>query len=115
MSWQHEITQSGVGSSPVFKPATNVSPFQITLQTLVTGSATYTVQYTKDNVDAPGYSPAAGHWVAIPAMSAATTSIEASLISPVTGIQVVQSAGAGSVVLQIVQAGERGFGPQAVT
>lgn len=115
MSFQHEITQAGVGSSPVFKPNTNLLPFQITLQTVVTGTVTYTVEYTKDNVHLRSYDPSAGNWVGKTGMVDATGNVEGTFISPVTGIRVVQSAGSGSVVLQIVQAGDTGLTPQVVT
>jgi hypothetical protein len=82
-----------------------ISPFNVTLQAIVTGTVSYDVQYTKDDVFAVGYVPSTGQWTSITAMTAATTSVEATLISPVTAVRLVQNSGSGSVRLRILQAG----------
>lgn len=95
----------GEQSTPVCPLDWRITPFQITLQANVTGVATFTVEYTSDDVYAVGYNPATGLWFPVTDMSAASADASATLISPVTAIRMRQTAGAGSVQLRVVQAG----------
>lgn len=81
------------------------TPFQVTLQALVTGTVAYTARYTKDDPFAAGFDPATANWTSITGMIAATASAEATLISPVRAVQLTQASGSGSVILQVIQAG----------
>ena len=82
-----------------------LDPFSVTMRSTVTGTATYTVEYTTDDIWAPGYVPAAGNWSPFTAMSGSTVSAEATIVSPVTAIRLRQTLGNGSVALRVVQAG----------
>lgn len=82
-----------------------ISPFQVTLEAIVTGAATYTVEYTTDNPFAEDFDPATAHWIPVTNMTAAAADAEATLISPVRAIRMRQLTGAGSMELQITQAG----------
>lgn len=85
----------------------HLAPFQVTLQTIVTGTVNYEIQYTKDNVYATTFNPATAQWTSLTGMTGATANAEATLISPVTAVRILQNSGSGSVSLHILQAGIR--------
>ena len=84
-----------------------LNPFSVSLQTEVTGAATYTVEWTQDDIWADGYDPDAGTsvWNAVSGMSAETASATATFNEPVRAFRMRQTAGDGSVKLIIVQSG----------
>lgn len=98
----------GTVSSPVCPPDMYQHPFEISLSAVVTGVATYTVRYTLDDVFDPDFDPATANWTNVTGMDGATANANETLISPVRGIQLVQTDGDGSVQLRIVQAGVTG-------
>lgn len=105
---QQEITKGGgAGASAPHPLNIEISPFQVTLEAIVTGTINYNIQYTKDKVQAAGYVAASGNWRSLTGMTGATASAEATLISPVTAVRILQNSGAGSVTLQIIEAGFR--------
>lgn len=81
------------------------SPFQVTLMADVTGTVDYDLQYTQDDVYATGYDPASGNWTSIPDVTGATADAEATLISPITAVRILQNSGSGSVSCRVIQAG----------
>lgn len=94
-----------IKSSPVCPPDLYISPFQVTLRTKVTGAVVYDVRYTNDDVFSPTFDPTTADWTVVTGMDDAVANAEATLISGVRGIQLVQASGAGSVTLEIVQSG----------
>lgn len=82
-----------------------ISPFNVTLSCTVTGTATYTVQYTFDLIQADGYTPASGNWVDHPSLTAQTATKDSNLAYPATAVRIKQTAGNGSVRFTIIQAG----------
>lgn len=99
------LNTTGVSVSPVCPLDFRLTPFQVTLDADVTGAATYTVEYTSDDVFATTFNPATALWHPVTGMSGAAADAEATLISPVRGVRVNQTAGAGSVRLTVIQAG----------
>jgi hypothetical protein len=95
----------GVKNSAVCPMDLYISPFNVTLEAIVTGAVSYDVQYTKDDVYSPTFDATTAQWTSVTGMTAAVASAEATLISPVTAVRLVQNSGAGSVVLRILQAG----------
>lgn len=81
------------------------TPFNITVETTVQGTVAYSVEYTADDIRAPGWTEAGAKWLALTGMSAATAAAEATLISPVTCIRLIQASGTGSVEARIISAG----------
>jgi hypothetical protein len=71
----------------------------------VTGTITYTVQYTFDDVFAANYNPSSGNWVNHPTLTAQTTSKDSNIAYPVSGVRIISTAGTGSVTLTIIEAG----------
>jgi hypothetical protein len=95
----------GEQATPVCPPDIYLNPFNISLRADVTGVATYTVEWTNDDVFDPDFDPATAQWTAVVGMTDAVADANATLISPVRGIRMRQTAGAGSVNLAIVQSG----------
>jgi hypothetical protein len=79
------------------------------LNITVTGTITYTVQYTFDDVFASNYVASSGNWTNHPTLTAQTTSKDSNIAYPVRGIRITTSAGTGAVVLTIIQAGGGGL------
>jgi len=81
------------------------NPNNITLSVLVTGTATYTVQYTFDLVQASDWTAATGNWVDHPSLTAQTATKDSNLAYPATAVRIKQTAGSGSVRFTVIQAG----------
>lgn len=96
---------TGVGASGVFAPDNYVSPFNISLGVTVTGTVTYSVQYTFDDVFAGAFNPATANWVDHPSLTAKTASLDSNIAYPVQGIRLNVTIGPGSARLTIIQAG----------
>jgi hypothetical protein len=98
------ITQTGVGNSVPVPLDLYQRPFEVTLAVEVTGTVTYSVVWTTDDVwNVPAgslnWNPAASN------LTAATTSQVGSLISPVTAVQLQVTAGTGTAFMRVIQAG----------
>lgn len=96
---------AGPSQSPVCPLDLYLTPFQVTLQTIVQGTVDYTVRYTKDDVWASDFDPNTAQWVTVTGMTDATADDEETLISPVTAVQIILNSGTGSVQLRVIQAG----------
>jgi len=102
------LTITGVTQSPVYAPDVYISPFNLALSVVVTGTINYTVQYTFDDVFAPTYNPASGVWTNHPTLAAQAASLDSNIAYPVTGIRIVGNSGTGSARLTLIQAGISG-------
>ena len=100
------LSVTGVGNSNVFPVDTYVAPSNMGLAVVVSGTITYKVQYTFDNVFAQGYDPTAGTstWFDHPTLTG-STSANSNIAYPVTGIRLTTTAGSGTATLTIIQAG----------
>jgi hypothetical protein len=96
---------AAIKTSNVYPPDNMMTPFNVSIAVLVTGTATYTVQYTFDNVFASGYAPASGNWTDHPTLTTQTTTRDANVAYPVSGLRIRQTAGNGSVRCTFIQAG----------
>lgn len=102
-------TITGVGNSSVMAPDAYISPFSVAINVQVTGTVTYTVQYTFDNVFAAGYNPATGNWTNHAQLTAQTATKDANIAYPCTGIRLTTAGGStGTAVITIIQAGGGG-------
>lgn len=99
------VFTSGAGSSDMLPLDVYISPFHVTLDVVVTGVVDYTAQWTNDDIWAAGYNQAAGNWVDVTGLVTQTANTNATLISPVRAVRLVQNSGAGSAVLRATQAG----------
>lgn len=81
------------------------APTNITIRTTVVGTVAYNMQYTADDIRAPGWTEAGANWATLTGMAAAIAGAEATIISPITCLRLQLSTGTGSVSAAIVSAG----------
>lgn len=100
-------SQTGTGSSPVVAVSYFTNPFNIGLGAVLSGAATFTVQYSfEDPMDA-GYSASSATWFSVPNMSSLSASTAAALVIPCRAVRVTIASGTGTVTLYVQQAGTR--------
>jgi hypothetical protein len=99
------VTTSGVSTSSLIVPDYLISPFNIGLGVVVTGTATYTVQHTFDDPFASGFLASSATWFDHKDLVDQTTSEDGNYAFPVRAIRVNQTAGTGSTAMTVVQAG----------
>lgn len=101
------ISQTGVGTTNWIPMDYFRNPFNVGLGATVTGTATYTVEHTfqQPNTDPPT-TPA--RVFSHETLAGATVSDDGNYAFPVAAIRLNVTAGAGTVTLDIIQAGIRG-------
>lgn len=105
MSKPMSISTDGVSVSSVAGLCHYIAPFSASVFTTVTGTATYTLQYTNDNIQAAGFDPSTANWQSHPQMTGATVSGLVEFTAPVVAVRLNQTVGAGSVAGKVTQAG----------
>jgi len=104
-----DVTVTGVGVSNPIPMDQYLTPFNVGLgATINSGTATYTVQHTFDDVYASNYNPSTGTWFNQPDITAVTTNQDGNYAFPVSAIRLNVSASTGSVTLHVLQAGVTG-------
>lgn len=101
-----KITVTGVGTSNWIPVDYKQDPFSLSVGcVIVSGSATYTVEYTYDDVLDPAVtSPVA---FALSSVSAATTSKDGVISQPVRAVRLNTTAGTSPVVSLALMQGQR--------
>jgi hypothetical protein len=94
-------TLSAAGNSPALPLDYRVSPFEVTIETYLTGAANFTIQYTTDDL----LLGAPTNWINATGGTAVSANTEVTLISPVTAVRLVYNSGSGSVTMAVLQAG----------
>ena len=97
------LTTSGTSASSVAPLCHFVNRFNVSVNTVVTGSATYTLQFTADDPFASNFVPASANWKSHPSMTSATISDIVEFTAPVRAVRINQTAGAGSVSATVIQ------------
>jgi hypothetical protein len=98
---QQIATKTGTGSSNVLSMDTYISPFNVGFGVVATGTVTYTVQHTFDNVQ----TVASPTWFPHPTIADKTDNQDGNYAFPVAAIKVLVTAGAGTATLTVIQAG----------
>jgi hypothetical protein len=98
----------GATVSDVFIPDLHSTPFNIGFGVAVTGTVSYTVQHTFDDVFAATFNPATAVWFNHASVAAATANADGNYAYPVRGIRLRQNSGSGSCILKGAQAGRTG-------
>ncbi len=101
-----KISQTGVGTSNYIPVDVDVYFFLLTNSTVLTGTATYTIQATVDDVFAPDFNPSTADWLPLAgAFTNLTAGTRLNSGIPVTAVRLLVSSGSGTVVLSLRQAG----------
>ena len=100
------ITATGVSRSNVCAVDDFQTPFNVGIGAkLVSGSATFNIEYSMDDPMADGYTAAGATWYVATGFSGATASTGGALTVPCKAISINITANAGTVTATIIQAG----------
>jgi hypothetical protein len=104
---RQSLTLTATTAQRVVPIDTNKCPVNIGVAAIVTGTASYTLQHTFDDVFATGFTATGATWFNSTAtnMVAATSNQSGSYLYPVTALTLTVGSGAGSVNFVVVQAG----------
>lgn len=92
----------------------NAQPFQLTISVQVTGSVTYSVEYTYDDVfglpNPSSWSPTTPNPTVLtdPILDSVSTSGETTFDNPIAAWRVTYESGSGSLAIAAIQAGITG-------
>jgi hypothetical protein len=98
------VTVSSATTSATIPVDHRAQNFQIGMGAVVTGTATFTVEYTFD--DALGAAPVT--WFPHPTMTAVTANTSANVAFPISALRLNVAATTGSVTLTILQSSGQG-------
>ena len=100
-----DITKTGTGRSAICVVDDFQTPFNVGIAVSISDTATFTVEYSLDDPNAAGYSPATANWYVAPGFTSGSAAIAGALTIPCRAICLNVSASTGSVTAKIVQAG----------
>jgi len=95
-------TLTGVVNGAVVAVNLAVSPPNIGLAVIITGTITYSVQHTFDDIWDPAVTPI---WFNHPTMTGLTANADGNYISPPRGVRLITTAGTGTARLVLNQPG----------
>lgn len=98
---QQIATKTGTGSSNILPMDTYISPFNVGFGVVVTGTVTYSIQHTFDNVQ----TVASPVWFSHPTIAAKTDNQDGNYAFPVAAIKVLVTSGSGTATATVIQAG----------
>lgn len=101
------ITRSvtGAGSTTPIPVDTYICPTNIGVGVKITGSVTYTVQHTFDDVFAADFNPATATWYNHPTLTG-SANLDGNYAFPVTAIRVTNAGGStGTTAITVIQSG----------
>ena len=99
------LTTSGVSVSAVCPLDLHTAPGNTALGVVITAPATYTVQYTYDDVYSPTFNPGAATWFPHATLVALSANGDGNFAFTPRGVRLNQTAGAGSAILTVMQSG----------
>jgi len=81
----------------------------VSINVVVFGSLTYSVEHTYDDVFSPGFDVASAQWIAPTALALKTQSAEGSYTAPVVAVRLnITAYTSGSAAMTVIQAGNPG-------
>ena len=98
---QQIATKTGTGSSNILVMDTYICPFNVGFGVVATGTVTYTVQHTFDNLQTVT-SPV---WFSHPTIAGKSDNQDGNYAFPVSGIKLLVTAGSGTARMTLIQAG----------
>jgi hypothetical protein len=99
------LAVTGVASSSVAPMNVNTSPFNVGFGVTVSGTVTYKVQHTFDDVWSSTFNPATANWFDHPTITGLSAAADGNYAFPVTAIRVTGTAGSGTATMRLIQAG----------
>jgi len=97
------VTVTGVNVSVPIPMDFLSAQFEVGIGCIISGTATYTVEHTFDDVYAPGFVPASATWFPNTGLTARTTNSDGNYAFPVQAIRLNVSASTGSVTMRVIQ------------
>ena len=101
---EYMLTGSPLNGAPIVIDR-HIAPTNIGIGVDVTGTITYTVQHTFDNVFDPNVTPL---WFNHPVLSAQLADGDGNYASPPFAVRLITTAGTGSARIRLLQAGAPG-------
>lgn len=103
-------TVSGVGVSNPVVFGTYTSPFNIGFGVTVSGTGTFNIEHTFDDVFSPTYTPASGNWYTHSSFSGGAVRGDGNYAFPVTAARINVLTSTASMVVRatFIQAGQGG-------
>lgn len=107
MAQPRYISQTGVGTSDWQIVNWDLTPINIGIGVIVSGTVTYSVEYTLQDPSGtyPGGTPTA---FSLSALASKTATLDGSIITPVAAIRLNVTAGTGTAQMCFLQAGIEG-------
>lgn len=99
------LTVTGVGISPVVPMDFRAQNFNVGFGCEITGTATYSVQHTFDDIYNPAITPV---WFNHAFVNAATTNQDGNYAFPIRAMRLNVTASTGSVTINILQSAGQG-------
>jgi hypothetical protein len=84
------------------------NPTSVDIDVIVSGTITYSVQYTADDPFAPTFNPATANWFNHPNLTALSVSADGNFAFPPRAVWLITTAGSGTATMRIIQAGTNG-------
>ena len=101
------VTVTGVANSVPIPMDYTLPGFSVGIGCVVTGTVTYTVEHTFDDIWASGFDPATATWFPNTGITAKNASIDGNYAFPVRAIRLRISAGTGSVTMHVIQSTDK--------
>lgn len=99
------IFKTGTGQSPVAPLDHYQNPFQVGIGVVVTGTVTYTIQHTFDDVFDSAVTPT---WFNHPTLLTLSANADGNYAFPIRAIRINVTAGTGTATATLIQAGMPG-------
>ena len=101
------VTVAGVAASAPIAISNYTSPCTVGIGVKISATATYTVQFTFDDIYAATFNPATATWYSSTDISVvnATANAASNFAFPVTAVRLNVSASTGTVTMTVIQAG----------
>lgn len=100
-------TVTGAGTSAVIGLDNLANPFNVGIGVDISATATYTVQFTFDDVSSDSFSAGSATWFTDTSFGTATADKAISFTTPCRGVRLNVSASTGSATIFVQQAGLR--------
>jgi hypothetical protein len=97
------VSVTGVNVSVPIPLDYNAELTSVAVGCILSGTATYTVQHTFDDIWAPGWNPSTANWLPNSGLTAKTASADGNYAFPVKCVRLNIASGTGTVTMTVVQ------------